>query len=118
MKHNIDVEEIVAEHDDRKRKEEEDAILQKAKSLTNGKAGDAKLTGELLLCIAEEQIEQGRLLRIVVQSLTKFQKKDLCVLQHAGRMGKIALFGQTYKMPMCLAMVLLFIMWYIEYGAK
>lgn len=107
--------EQVEKHDEEARILAENAIIAKAQSLTNGHAGDPKITGEVLLWLTTEMVEQGRLLRTVVLSM---QLKEECVLAHSGKMGKVALFGQTYKMPMCLALVLLFLMWYIEFGAK
>jgi hypothetical protein len=95
--------EQMAEHDERVRMESEASILLKAKSLTNGHAGDPKLTGDVLFWLTEEMIEQGRLLRTIVLSLSMFQKTEHCALNHSGKMGKIALFGTTFKVPLSVA---------------
>jgi hypothetical protein len=98
-----DAQSLMEAHDDAVRKQGEEAILAKAHDLTNGNAGNPKLTGDVLYWLTGEQIEQGRLLRLLVQGQKHFRLHSECVLAHAGKSGKIALFGTTFKVPLAVA---------------
>ena len=105
---------LMNEHDERVRKQAEEDIIKIAKSLTNGHAGDQKMTGEVLLWLTQEMVEQGRLLRVTVANLAGFKRAEECAMAHAGKAGKICLFGQTYKMPMTAAIICGFFAWVIK----
>lgn len=90
------------DHDKEERIRKENEILDMAKSLTNGHAGDKELEGKVRLWQVKETIENGRLLRVIVASLQSFQLRSDCILAHSGKMGTIVLFGQTYKVPMSI----------------
>jgi hypothetical protein len=114
MTRHKNAQELMEEHDERVRIAAEKDILQTAKSLTNGHAGDPVLTGQVLLWLTGEMVEQGRLLRTVVSDFKSFRKHEDCVMAHAGKMGKVALFGQTYKMPMTAAIICAFLTYLVE----
>jgi len=87
-------------HDKAKRLEVENDILSMAQSLTNGHKGDLELEGKVRLWQVRETIENGRMLRTIIESLRGFQLRDDCVLAHSGKVGTVIIFGQTYKVPM------------------
>jgi hypothetical protein len=105
-----EAQDLIDEHDERVRKQAEEDVIKTAKSL----AGDPAMTGEVLLWLTQEMVEQGRLLRVTVANLGGFKRSDECALLHAGKMGKVALFGQTYKMPMTAAIICLFLTWALK----
>ena len=96
-------------HDDEIRKKSDAAILAKAHDLTNGNAENPKITGEVLYWLTEEQIEQGRLLRLLVQGQKQYRLQSECILAHSGAMGKFSLFCLPLKVPVSVFIVMYFI---------
>jgi hypothetical protein len=100
------VQKAINEQDKANRIAEEERVLELSASLTNGKAGCTKTMGEVTHWQTKQLIEHGRLLRMVADELPLLQKKADCELTHHGKhMGKVTLFGFTYKMPLTAAII-------------
>lgn len=91
--------EIISEHDKVKRIEDETIVLEKAHALTNGHAGDPKLTGEVLQWQVKETIAQSVLLRALVTAIETFQPKEQCALNHKPKSWPVKLFGFSFSAP-------------------
>ena len=99
--------ELIQEHDKEKRIEDETIILAKVGSLTNGNAGDATITGEVLQWQVKETIAQGVLLRSLVSAIGTFQLKSACVLAHKPKNWAVRIFGFSFAAPITLAVGIL-----------
>jgi hypothetical protein len=100
------VQKAINEQDKANRIAEEERILKLSASLTNGNAGCTITMGEVAHWTTKQLVEHGKLLRMVASELPMLQKKVDCELAHHGRrMGKITLFGFTYKMPLTAAII-------------
>lgn len=106
---------MLAKHDESVRLEEEDAVLLKAKSLTNGNQGCAKTMGDVIYWQTKEIIAQGKLLRQIALEFPRLQRKDDCALLHGHKvLTPITLFGVTYKVPLTVAIVVTGILIYLK----
>lgn len=79
----------IDERDYHKRIEEEQKFLALAKE-----------RGDFEFSMAERQINTETLIRTMAAALPAVQLKDECLLMHSGRVGKIALLGEVYKIPL------------------
>lgn len=99
------VEETIHEQDKAKRIEEESEILDMAKSLTNGEAGDQKLLGEVILWQVKESISHSTLLRLLITGQQQFQLKSSCVHAHKPKTWVVRVFGVSYSAPVSIAVM-------------
>ena len=97
--------EIVAKHDTQKRIEDETIILKKAHDLTNGEAGNQKLTGEVMEWMVHEIIDHGRLLRALAESQNNMRTIPDCQSLHKGKMLAAKIFGFSFALPMSASVV-------------
>lgn len=98
-KEQSDAEKTISENDKAKRLSEEAEILAKASALTNGSAGNPKLIGEVMHWQVTETIAQGKLLRIIVETQSRFQLKEDCIGLHKPKTWAVKIFGTSYQVP-------------------
>ena len=103
-----DVIEVVSLSDRARRIEDEEEILAKATRLTNGDAGDQTLQGEVLLGIAQISIDGRKISRAILAALPSLQPKSACLFNHKGVLGKMSIFGVTFKAPLVTIIVCIF----------
>lgn len=97
-----DPQEIIDRHDKETRLRDEEEIL----AIAKGK-------GRFELWLAETLIAHGEATRVVAQNMAKFQKKADCALIHAGRIGKFALVGTSWRIPISTAIICYTVIWLV-----
>lgn len=97
-----------------KRKKLEQDLLLDAKSLMNGNTGCPVTMGRVLNGLAELSVQTHEMSRNILAALPSLQKKEDCVLVHTGRFGKVTVFGQTYKVPLSVAILVTGVLIYLR----
>ena len=107
--------EIIEKHDKEQRLKAEEEIKSKAHALTNGDAGNPKLTGEVLEWVVTEMIELGVLIRVSVGQIALCQLKEDCVVAHKQKKWAVKVFGVSYALPVSTAIVVIGVLTYMAF---
>ena len=110
--------EIIDRHDKDTRLKSEADILQKARRLINGDAGDAALTGEVLEWMAKELIELGALVRSSVAQINLCQLRADCLMNHRQKSWVVKAFGVSYALPASVAILVIAALVYLACHAQ
>ena len=100
-------EEVLNKYDKEKRMEDEKHVLSWTTALTNSGSGDPILIGKVVNWQVRETISQGELLRALVAYRQEYQLKTACLLAHGNKKWAIKLFGQTFALPVSIAVAVL-----------